>query len=244
MRFNFLIIGGPAEDYIERCLESVLDQRYEHWRAAVVLDPVNDRTFEKALKYASNAMRVQLNESRMFALPNLMECVKILNPDPEDILITLDADDWLYTPYALDILTDYYRNPSILMTHGSWASYPNSDVNTNNAPYTRDDFARGIRRVPFRASHLRTFKTKLWDAIDKEDFKDHDGRYFQTAWDIAFQFPMLEMAGFDRVRYIPHTLLRYNQETPYNDGKLYLQQQMYYTDYIAAKPSYSYRETF
>lgn len=243
MKFRFMVIGGPAEGYIHRCLSSILEQKNPNWTAEVVLDPVGDKTYEQAKTHECPKLRVRLNEKRMYALPNLMKARNLLSPDPEDVLITLDADDWLYTPYALDVLGAYYAMRETWLTHGSWVSFPNPADNTNNAPYSRQDFSVGIRKVPFRASHLRTFKAKLWDAIDKEHFKDAEGKYFQTAWDLAFMFPMLEMAGFDRVRFIQHDLLMYNQETPFNDGKLYLRQQMFYTDYIAAMPSYSRRET-
>lgn len=242
MNFFFLIIGGPAEAYIERCLKSVCLQSNQNWRAQVVLDPVGDKTYERALQWQSDKLRICLNEEKKFALPNLLKCVELSDAGPEDVLITLDADDWLYTPFALDVLESFYNQRETWLTHGSWISFPNPAANTNNASYSRNDFQIGIRKVPFRASHLRTFRRKLWEAVDKKDFKDAHGKYFQTAWDLTFMWPMIEMAGFDRIRFIPFTLLVYNQETPFNDAKLYLKQQMYYTDYIAAMPAYSYRE--
>jgi len=48
--FKIIIVGGPAEGYIERCLQSVLSQP-EYFQAQVVLDPVGDKTYEQAKKY-------------------------------------------------------------------------------------------------------------------------------------------------------------------------------------------------
>ena len=57
-------------------------------------------------------------------------------------------------------------------------------------------------------------------------------------------FPILEMAGQDRVKFIPELIYSYNQESPYNDSKMRLREQMQYADYFAAKPPYTLREEF
>ena len=130
------------------------------------------------------------------------------------------------------------------MTHGSWTAFPNPRVVNNNAPYTRKEFEKNIRKCAWRGSHLRTFKYKVWKHIKDEDLKDDKGRYYRTAWDCAFMWPMIEMAGINRVQFIPDILYVYNQETPFGDAHVHLREQMFYTDYIAAKPPYSYRENF
>jgi len=40
---------------------------------------------------------------------------------------------------------------------------------------------------------LEPFK-KEWKKIAKEDLM-YEGKFFEMAWDLAFMFPMLEMAG-------------------------------------------------
>ncbi len=44
-------------------------------------------------------------------------------------------------------------------------------------------------------SALRTFKYKLWKNIKEEDLKNREGKFYEAAWDLAFMFPMFEMAG-------------------------------------------------
>jgi len=241
--YKIIIIGGPAENYIQRCLNSIINQDLEDWEACVVLDPVGDGTYEKAKEFSSDKIKVILNEERMFALPNIIRCVKELNPSDEDVLVTVDADDWLEGPSALTKLDDYYkRNPELLVTHGSWQQFPNRDEITNNGAYSEIDFRKGIRKVPFRASHLRTFKYKLWKRIKEEDLKGPDGKFYPSAWDLSFMWPLLEMAGIKRVQYIPEVLYNYNQETPFNDAKVRLEEQCRLTDYQAGLTPYQYAE--
>ena len=69
------------------------------------------------------------------------------------------------------------------------------------------------------SSHLRTFKHHLWSRIKKEDLLDNNGDFYRMAWDLAFMFPMLEMAG-DRAKYINDILYIYNLGNPLNDHKV------------------------
>jgi len=240
---KILIVGGPVECYIERCLTSVVLQEHTDWEAQVVLDPFKDKSYEKALVWQSDKLKVHINKERRTALPNLLLATEMLNPSDEDILITLDADDWLYDKSALSTVVSYYeRFPRLLLTHGSWIAYPFPNTNTNNAPYTEEDFKGNIRKIPWRASHLRTFKHKLWKKVKDEDLRDELGNYYESAWDLAMMWPMLEMAGFSRIKFIPEKLLVYNMENPCGDTKLRVEQQMYYTDYLARKTPYGHLE--
>lgn len=239
--YKFVIVGGPAENYIERCLNSIVNQSHTDWEAVVVLDPVGDLSYAKAMNFISHKIKVVLNTTQLYALPNIIKSIALLDPSDDDVIVTVDADDWLNGADALAKLHEYYsRNHDLLLTHGSWQQYPNPNEITNNGAYSELDFRKGIRRVPFRASHLRSFKYKLWKGIKEGDLKDANGQYFMSAWDLSFMWPMMEMAGISRVRYIPEVLYNYNQETPFNDSKVRLQQQMNYADYIAAKPPYPY----
>jgi hypothetical protein len=169
----------------------------------------------------------------------------MLCPFDEDIMVTLDADDWLHNSDVFSIVKSYYdKYPDILLTHGSWVGYPFPNATTNNAPYTEEEFKGNIRKIPWRASHLRTFKYKLWKKVKDEDLRDGQGNYYESAWDLAMMWPMLEMAGFSRVKFIPEKLLVYNMENPNGDTRLRVRQQMYYTDYLARKTPYERVEKF
>ena len=43
-----------------------------------------------------------LNKEKKFALKNIYEGIKLLNPSDEDIIITIDGDDWLYDSTVFD----------------------------------------------------------------------------------------------------------------------------------------------
>lgn len=242
--FKIIIVGGPAESYIERCLRSVLEQT-EAFHAQVVLDPVGDKTYEKAKAYESDALQVCLNEKQSWALPNILKCIERLKPSDEDILVTLDADDWFAGSDTLAIIQSYYEKyPDTLVTHGSWKGHPDPNCNTNCVAYTREDFNRGIRQVAWKGTHVRTMKYKIWKYIKDEDLRNQDGKYFRSAWDLAFMWPVIEMAGYERVKFISEKIYVYNRETLYNDEKLRSPEQQSFHRYLQSKKPYSYQETF
>lgn len=245
--FRIVIVGWKAERYIERCLNSVIHQSVQDWTACVVLDPAGDRTVDiaQAISAKDSRIKVIANEKQLYAIPNIIRSINEQHPADDDVIATIDSDDWASGPDTLAIVKKCYdANPDLLVTHGSWMPYPDPNGPTNNGPYSPADWAKGIRRVDWRATHLRTFKYKVWKHVKDEDLRGSDGEYFRTAWDLAMLFPMLEMANMHRVQYIPERIYTYNVETPYNDSKMRLQEQMSTADYIAAKPSYSYIENF
>lgn len=244
--FCIVIVGGPVEKYIDRCLHSVVAQDVSDWKACVVLDPTGDATIERAEKYTTDSrIKVLSNSMQLYAVPNIIQSILQMGPKDDDVIVTLDADDWFSGPDTLSIVKKYYdADPNLLLTYGSWVSYPNYDAITNCKPYSQEDFDKGVRKVDWRATHLRTFKYKVWKYVQDQDLRNEQGEYFKSGWDLAIMWPMLEMAGLSRTKFLSEKLYIYNQETPFNDSKLRLKEQMAYADYIAAMKPYSYRDTF
>ena len=70
---------------------------------------------------------------------------------------------------------------------------------------------KNLRKTQFIASHLRTFKYQCFKEIYNQDsqldcFKDKNGEYLKAAPDVAIMFPVMEIAGFERVKYIDKIL--------------------------------------
>ena len=94
-----------------------------------------------------------------------------------------------------------------------------------------------IRDSQWRASHLRTFKYKLWKHLDKNDLKEGD-KYYEMTYDQAIMLPLLEMAS-ERSKYIPEVLLTYNKENPLNVDKIKAKQQSDLAQKIRNKKPYT-----
>jgi len=134
--------------------------------------------------------------------------------DDEDIIVELDGDDWLYDNNVLGLINEKYKkNKNLWITNGSFV-YSNGSFGFSSKvnPET-------VRTDTFLFSHLRTWKVHLWRNIEQNSFLDENGKYFKSAGDAAYSFPMVEMAGDDHYEYIPNILYVYNEQNPYNDHK-------------------------
>jgi len=234
---HVIVIGWNCSKYIDRCLKSIKDQKVP-FNCQVVLDPDdNNDTYRKALDFKSNNIKVHLNNERKYGLANIVEAIRMSNPNDKDVLITVDADDWLPHENVFTKIDNLYKKQNLLVTYGSWEPFPNPNNPTNCRPYSPDDFKR-LRQIEWRGSHLRTFRFEVWKKILDKDLRDGDGEYFKVAWDLAFMWPILEMAGFDRSLFIKDIMYIYNQESPYGDGRLRLQEQSKKADLIRGKEPY------
>jgi glycosyltransferase involved in cell wall biosynthesis len=202
-----------AEKYIGKCVESLLMQKHTNFEVFFIDDMSTDNTVEKIKKLVGTDSRfkIRVNSEKKFKLRNLDELIRTF--DDEDIVIELDGDDWLYVPTVLGEIEKTYQDPSVWLTNGSFM-YSNgmkgfsSKCNPNS-----------IRRDAFRFSHLRTWKSFLWKNIPLENFKETNGEYFKSGADVAYTFPLLELAGEENYKFIPNVLYVYNGESPYNDHK-------------------------
>jgi hypothetical protein len=96
-----------------------------------------------------------------------------------------------------------------------------------------------FREASWKASHLRTYKAKLFNKIRVEDFIDENtGKFFETTADLAFMYPMLEMAG-DRSRHIKDILYVYNKQNPISEMYVKVEKQLQVAEKIKRKEKYN-----
>lgn len=206
-----------AENYIERCINSVKNQNYKDFKMFLIDDMSTDNSVEKIKKIIDGDKRFTLfvNKEKKFKLKNMDELIrneKFL--DSEDIIIELDGDDFLFDNYVLQkIQSKYDSNENLWLTNGSFI-YSNGA-----AGFSSKVNYKTIRQDRFCFSHLRTWKCHLWRNIETESFLDENKEYFKSAPDVAYSFPMVEMAGDLHYEYIKDILLVYNAESPFNEHK-------------------------
>ena len=215
-----------TENWIERCLKSISTQTFANWECIIINDASTDNTGEVIdnLPFVKNDKRFKVvhNQENVKALKNIVAGFNMLrcHEDPDNIMMVIDGDDFLYSESSLSIIeAAYTQNPTFLLTYGDWIGHPYGD-RSNCRPYAREVVIRNdYRNAPFCASHLRTFKSRLWYSIKDEDLRDNSGKYFSAGWDVAFMVPMLEMAQ-ERHAFLPYVMYCYNKENPLSDYKV------------------------
>lgn len=226
--------------WYKKNLDSIFMQQYSNYRVIYVDDCSSDGTGQLVSDYIRTGgheerVWMQCNTERIGALANIYHAVHRCSP--EEIVLTVDGDDWLSDDCVLQRVNEAYSQRNIWMTYGQFKEHPSNNIGSCK------QIPRGIaernayREYDWLSSHLRTFYAGLFQRIKLEDLV-YKGRFFEVTWDMAFMFPMLEMAGgrdicITDVQYI------YNQANVLNDFKQKLLDQIHCSHYIRSRPKYT-----
>ena len=208
--FVYVICGrNVAPGRFKRCVESLAAQSVQEW-GAVVVDDASTNGFgdyaETLLAPYRDQITLVRNEHRRGGMYNTWTAVTNFCADPESVIITLDADDALIGKHVLERVQAEYKKGadttvgSMLRLDKEAAYTPNFD-----SPRWWDSNVW---------QHLRTFRKRLFDAIDIDDLKI-DGQWIDVATDWAFMVPIVEMASGPR--WIAESLYLYEPAEPKND---------------------------
>ena len=206
-----------CENYIERCLFSIMGQRFKDFKCYITDDLSTDRTREKIKDIIKDDPRFVLieNHTKFFQPGNYDQIIRWRNLDGDEICVEVDGDDWLPNSNVFSKIDEIYQDPEVWMTSGSFKYHDGR--NGFNSPITTID---NIRKSNFTLSHMRTWKSWLWKKIEVDDLKDSDGNYWSVAGDLSFMWPMIEMSGLEHFRFISDILYIYNESNPINDHKI------------------------
>jgi glycosyltransferase involved in cell wall biosynthesis len=216
-KFKIITPSYNNENWVEYNLASVLNQTYENWEVLYINDNSTDLTFTKVGELVENDPRFTLinNKINMGAAHNYMEHMSLIENNDE-IVVHLDGDDWFADEYVLEKLNLLYNKTDCWMTYGKFVQWDGEnyiEANPQNTPY--HDFVHDhkyYRRDIWRSSHLRTYRTFLFNSIKKEDLINPITKeYYWHAIDLAWQFPCMEMCGKEKIEIPNFYTYVYNQ---------------------------------
>lgn len=211
-RYIILIPFFNCKNYIGECLDSVLDQTYRNW-LAVCADDHSDDHSSASISQDEGITKIY-NPDRVTALPNLYNAIMNsgITYDDDDVLCILDGDDKFLHPYALSIVNEIYAAyPNCLLTYGQYITSLGRLGHCKE--YTEEEFSK-LRKQDFRASHLKTFKWKLYREFLNQDpslsaYKNSSGNFYTMSSDAAIMIPLMEIAGYNNIRFNKHPVYWY-----------------------------------
>lgn len=187
----YVISTGFAAPTKQRCLDSVQCQTAPHQHIYV----------EASTQHPSRSM-----------LQNIYEEIHKLPKDA--IVASLDGDDWLAGNGVLHrVMQEYVQHPGTWLTYGSFV---HSD---GRAGFAAEHTNERYRQSPWLATHLKTFRAGLFQLIKREDLF-YEGNWQDRGCDIVTMWPMMEMAGPARIRFIPDVLYVYNFASSFEHNAL------------------------
>lgn len=224
-----------CENYIEKCLYSLMSQKYKDFTCYITDDMSTDNTVNKIKEIIKEDKRFILieNHIKLYQGGNYDQIIRWRSIPGDEICVEVDGDDWMPNSNCLSKINDVYQDPNIWMTSGS---FKYSDGRHGfNTPITSID---NIRKSSFTLSHMRTWKSWLWKKIEEKDLKDNEGKYYSVAGDLSFMWPMIEMCGIEHFKFIEDVLYIYNESNPINDHKVDINKVRYTHDLISNKTQY------
>jgi len=218
--YRFVCRGWRCLQYIDDCVESLQKQTIKDWVAYLIVDAA---TQGERIKLEL----LQKEDPRLIGVPIDMRvgvCCNmycgiggITGIEDEDVVCILDLDDKLLTKKSLETVDDVYRKyPNTLCTYGSFIVSSTGKPHKICKPYPD---GVNVRKYKWRASHLKTFKYKVFDRVPQDYFM-HKGEWGLAASDLALMYCIIERAGLKNCRFIkaPIYWYRYPTEITCNRG--------------------------
>jgi glycosyltransferase involved in cell wall biosynthesis len=218
-RFVVICTAYNKEKYVPFNIFSIKQQSYKNFIAIYGYDKSEDNTRQVILDNIKNDDRFILfdNPVQESQLRNYFACIEYLKSNnllhPEDIILEVDADDWLLHAFVFEYLNQVYQNKNIWMTYGQYITYPDGAFGSHYYLKLEDEVDRHnlYRKALFPYSHLKTYKAWLLDKVPLEYvINPETGKYFSMTADFALCMPMVEMAGKDRIHRVDEPIYVYN----------------------------------
>lgn len=217
MKYSIIVTGWNCQQYVQKCLQSFIDQSVKDFEVIVVDDGSTDDTFTECVKFVGSLMnqpgdkhwtvnQLIQNQGTYYARDFAIQKAR------GEVIVMVDFDDHLL-PHALAEVEKAYEDSNILMTYGNY-QYSNGKVCPVNLHYSDEVHAARSYREDgtWRCTHLRTFRRDLYNRIPKWKLTQSEERSYP---DVEVLFSMLEMAGKDRMAVIDRPLYVYNTDNPH-----------------------------
>jgi glycosyltransferase involved in cell wall biosynthesis len=207
--FVILVTQRNAVSYIRKCLDTVIAQTYKGYEVIIMDDASDDGTWEIIQKEYSQFQAVHTMKQPYY-ITNFYAAINLMATNPEDIVVLVCGDDYLYSDDVFEHLNTVYQD-DIWLTYGNFIR--TSGLHGKGCfpiPDTREYRKKG----DWLASHLVTFKKKLYDQIKKEDLLYVDGNFPNHSYDCSILYPMIEMCGQRHMHFVDKVLYVYNDQNP------------------------------
>ena len=221
MKYIFVTVCYNFEKWIARCIRSAIDQNYKNWEMYVIDDNSSDNSVSLAEEAANGDPRIKIikNTQNMCGVYNkTINFVKHAKPNDEDVIVTLDGDDYLLHDNVLNHLNKIY-------SYGYWLTYGGC-VHDGSHAFPKDwdtpvDWSRSLRNQRFCLIHLKSHKFFLAKNIKNKDLCYQNGSMFKYSDDVIMYTPMAEMSGEKHCFYIKNKVYFYNthQNCDFQDKK-------------------------
>ena len=221
---NKFIIIMPCynvEKWVSLNINLTKNQSYSNFECHIINDGSNDNSenvIKEAIKGDDRFFYYKNDKRTGSSLYSYYTTFHKIKPNPEDIIIWLDGDDWFSSVFVLEYLDYFYNKHNCWMTYGTYQIYPTGQDGSHHCieiPQKVHE-SNQYRNWVHVYSHLRTHKAFLFYKLKESDLIDsRSGKFYTEATDCAYLFSLAEMCGSaDKIKLIKDILLVLNRVNP------------------------------
>lgn len=237
-KINVIVPFYNCKQFLERCVASVMTQKYDNYHVYFVDDASTDGSGEIIDNIPDKSKFTLIrNETNLSALPNIINTV--LNfCEPDSISSLLDGDDWFSGSYTLSKVNTIFNKSDCIFQYGQ-SMWTDSRRGFASA-YTKDQFEKA-RQMPFKVSHLRSFRSFIIGDIKNQDpnlscMKNSSGSFHRFAYDCCLVFPIFDLISHEKLYFCDDILYIYNRENVLSEDRIDQQKQWDVHKEVANKP--------
>lgn len=182
MKFHIITAMYNEAAWIEQNIQMIMNQTYDNFQCILIDDKSNDHTVNVVSKLIKNDSRfkVVVNKAKKYKTQNVVEGISIAEPQDEDVILIVDGDDRLAHHDVLKSVCSAYQSKNCWMTYGSYANNQ-GERDEICKPYDPKIIEKDtFRKNKWRASHLKTFKYKLWKLLKPDVFYISEREYHKA----------------------------------------------------------------
>ena len=129
-RFKIVVPAYNCTKWLRNCLDSIERQSLNAFDVCVIDDASTDVQQQPLIEdyCRRNNWAFHFNETNQGALFNIINGITLLRPEDQDVIITLDGDDWLYNRHVLKKLYKIYSEEDVYLTYGQFITYPRCNI--------------------------------------------------------------------------------------------------------------------
>jgi len=244
MQFIVFSSGHNCGKYVRKHIESIQKQTYKNYIHIAVDDASTDNTNDELNKYKDDRTIIRKSSTIQRVAKNWIDFLKPVSlENPENVIIWIGMDDWLYTDKAFEIINNIYEKEKVWLTYGSFVYKSNPKKRFPIREASKQELAnKSFRAPPYKSTWLfqplQTFKCFLFNNVREDDFKGPNGEWIPSSNDRALMYALVEMSPPDKVRYVKDILYIYNDFNPlcvHKSGRIIEQIKYEYLSYSRQK---------
>lgn len=214
-RISFIVPVYNVEDYLERCISSVQQQKDNNWELILVDDGSTDTSLSICLEYAKTDERIRIIQQQNSGSAVARNCG--LEVATGDWIAFLDGDDWIEANY-IEVLSPYIKEDYDFIMYSYWEvqqTKKKSQCKTQDViRLSNQEFQTLIKDsidTEKRLQQLASSRSQFWTKLYRREFLQQNHLQadpnLRMSQDVMFQLEVYRVAN--KAIFIPKELYNY-----------------------------------